>query len=167
VSRLSRARTLEVIYTAMQLDHGKELGDVCRILTPSSRASATVCALVLCARCWQFGPGSPAATALVTGDVLIPCRRMLQPPPIPYPHLQGEVLPFTFCLGEMILLKTGTIPFIPVRERASLQSCTTNCGLSPHPLTIPTRIVSSGSGSGTMGGHSRPSSRHLCHPVGR
>jgi hypothetical protein len=106
----------------MQLDHGKELGDVCHILTPSSGASATVRVLVLCACCWQFGPGSPAATALGTGDVLIPCRRMLQPPPIPYSHLQGEVLPFTFCLGETILLKTGTIPFIPVRGRASLQS---------------------------------------------
>ena len=69
----------------MPLDHGKELRSVCRIFSSSSGASETVSALVLCARCWKFGPGSPAATAWVTGDVLIPFRRVLPPPPLPHP----------------------------------------------------------------------------------
>src|SRR5712691_1524789 len=64
---------------------GRNWGCVCRILSLSSGVSETVRALVLRARCWKFGPGSPAATALVTGDVLIPFRRVLQPPPLPRP----------------------------------------------------------------------------------
>src|SRR4051794_20772758 len=68
-----------------QLDHGKELGGVCRILSPSSGASETVRALVLCARCGRLAPGSPAATTLVTANVLTPFRRLLHPPPLPRP----------------------------------------------------------------------------------
>ena len=56
---------------------GRNWGGMCRILSLCSEASETVRALVLCARCWKCGPGSPAATALVTGGVLIPLRRVL------------------------------------------------------------------------------------------